>query len=306
MPIKKAMKNKTFTLTMLLVLILIMSSCIVSKKKYQALEMQMMLKTDSLNDIISQNQDDFNVFLNTANQNDAFKNDMLDSLAISVKNLSADTLLLAESLKDAINEFNTEREKLQLMSSEVDKKGEEIDSLRNDLAQKEEELKDLQDVIDKNRKEVEMLKDAISNALKSFDETQLSVYQKNGKVYVQLEENLLFKSGSSKVDKKGEEAIIKLSEVLAKNETIDILVEGHTDTIGTVDYNWELSTQRALAIVKIIQDNSEINAKRITAAGRCMYVPVESNETEEGRKKNRRSEIILTPNLESLYKILEE
>jgi len=300
------MTNKYLILIILSVFVLFTNSCIVSKKKYQALEMQMLLKTDSLNSIISQNQEDFNTFLNTSTQNDAYKNDILDSLSIKVKNLSADTFLLAQSLNDAIVEFNTEKEKLQEMSKELDVKKNEIDLLTSNLTTKEEELKGLQAVIDQNKKEVDALKDAITNALKSFDETQLSVYQKNGKVYVQLEENLLFKSGSSKVDKKGEEAIIKLSEVLEENPQIDILVEGHTDTIGTVEYNWDLSTKRALAIVKIMQDNSDVEAKRITAAGRCMYVPVESNETEEGRQKNRRSEIILTPNLESLYKILEE
>jgi chemotaxis protein MotB len=277
----------------------VLSSCIVSKKKYQALEMEMVLKADSLNNIIAKNREDFNFFMNNTSQNDAYKNDMLDSMAIKVNSLSSDTLLLKQSLKDAIFEYNTEKEKLVAISSE-------LDILKTDLGNKEQELKSLQEVIDKNKAEADKLKEAITTALKSFDDTQLSVYQKNGKVYVQLEESLLFKSGSSKVDKKGEEAIIKLSEVLAKNQGIDILVEGHTDNVGTVDYNWDLSTKRALAIVKIMQDNSEIDEARITAAGRCMFVPVALNDTEEGKKKNRRSEIILTPNLEGLYKILEE
>jgi len=300
------MNKSVIKLILVCIIFSTLSSCIVSKKKYQALESQMNHKTDSLNSIISENREDFNSFLNTSTLTDAYKNDIMDSLAEKINNLSADTLLLKQSLKDAINEFNAEKEKLKTISTELDTRSSEIDLLKSNLEKKETELKNLQEVIDKNKLEADKLKEAISTALKAFDDTQLTVYQKNGKVYVQLEESLLFKSGSSKLDKKGEEAIIKLAEVLAKNEGIEILVEGHTDNVGTVDYNWELSSQRALAIVKIIQKNTEIDSERITAAGRCMFVPVASNDTEEGRQKNRRSEIILTPNLEGLYKILEE
>ncbi len=300
------MKPKYIIISLLSLILVIFNSCIVSKKKYQALESQMKKSTDSLSTIINQNREDFNSFLNTTTNTDAYKNDLLDSLAIEVNKLSSDTLLLKQSLNDAINEFNTEKEKLKTISDELDVRSTEIDALKTDLEAKETELKNLQDVIDKNKQEADKLKETISTALKAFDNTQLTVYQKNGKVYVQLEESLLFKSGSFKIDKKGEEAIIKLSEVLAANEGIDILVEGHTDNVGTEDYNWDLSSKRALAIVKIILDNSETEAERITAAGRCMFVPVASNDTEEGRQKNRRCEIILTPNLEGLYQILED
>ncbi len=285
---------------------LLLASC-VSKKKYVTLQNQMAHKTDSLSKIISQNRTDFNNFMVTANTNDAHKNDLITAKTLEITNLSADTLLLKQNLKDAINEFNTEKEKLKIRNQELEKRSVDADTLEKKLLLKQKELDDMQALIDKNKKETENLKNVVANALKSFDATQLSVYQKNGKVYVKLEESLLFKSGSYKIDKKGEEAIIKLAEALAKTDNVDILVEGHTDNVGTAETNWELSTKRALAIVKIIQDNSKtLKPERITAAGRAMFLPIESNDTDAGKQKNRRCEIILTPNLEGLYKILED
>jgi len=138
----------------------------------------------------------------------------------------------------------------------------------------------------------------------------LAVEMKNGKVYVSLDEQLLFKSGSTNVDPKGVSAIKKLAEVLAVNPDINIMVEGHTDDVpyissSTVKDNWDLSVKRATAIVRILMSNTKIDGNRIIAAGRSKYHPVINSKAPDARKKNRRTEIILTPKLDELFKILE-
>jgi chemotaxis protein MotB len=136
------------------------------------------------------------------------------------------------------------------------------------------------------------------------------VHEKNGKVYVSLEEKLLFETGQWQVDPRGQEAIRQLSNVLAENTDINIMVEGHTDNVpmrgsGAVKDNWDLSVMRATAVTKILTQNEAIDPARIIAAGRSKYIPLEENETAEGRQMNRRTEIILTPKIDELLKIIE-
>jgi chemotaxis protein MotB len=143
-----------------------------------------------------------------------------------------------------------------------------------------------------------------------FENQGLAVTQKNGKVYVSLEEKLLFKSGSTVVDPKGAAALKKLSGVLEQNPDINVMIEGHTDDVpviagSTYKDNWDLSVLRATSIVRILLDGSKINPERLTTAGRSQYQPVEPAKTAESRQKNRRTEIILSPKLDELYKLVE-
>ena len=220
--------------------------------------------------------------------------------------LTSDTLELKNSLRNAITEFEREKNAFTQLSRQLEAKASEVENLRIELEKKDKELLSLQEMIDKNKLETQKLYDLISKALVSFDNTELTVYEKNGKVYVALEEKLLFKTGSANIDKKGEQVIIQLAKILENNPDISILIEGHTDNVGSSELNWNLSTQRALAVVKIIETNSKVDMSRITVAGRGMYTPVADNKSEEGKRKNRRIEIILTPNLEQLYKIFEK
>ena len=116
---------------------------------------------------------------------------------------------------------------------------------------------------------------------------------------------MLFKFGSTEVDPKGVAALKKLAKVLDQNKDINILIEGHTDDVGDIKYNWDLSVKRATSIVKILTDNSKIDPKRLTAAGRGQFLPVDTGKTDAARRKNRRTEIILTPKLDELFQILE-
>ncbi len=192
------------------------------------------------------------------------------------------------------------------LSKDQNKKEQEIDSLRNSLLEKQKRLAQLENMIDKNKEEVNKLKKIINDALKSFDDSELNVYLKDGKVYVAMEEKLLFRTGSSTIDKRGQEAIIKLVKILDNNTVTEILIEGHTDNVGPDKYNWKLSTERALSVVNILTENTTIKADRITASGRGMHKPVATNIKDKGNQKNRRIEIILVPKLDSLYEMMNE
>jgi len=149
----------------------------------------------------------------------------------------------------------------------------------------------------------------LRNALLGFKSDELSVEIKDGKVYVSMSDKLLFNSGSASIESKGLEAIKVLADVLNKNSDIDILVEGHTDNIPikTVLYkdNWDLSVARAISIVRILTDEYKITPTRLTASGKGEYAPRASNSTPDGRAKNRRTEIILSPKLDEIMKLLK-
>jgi len=155
------------------------------------------------------------------------------------------------------------------------------------------------------------LKNAISKALTNFEGKGLTVEQRNGKVYVSMENKLLFQSGSWAVGSQGKQAVKQLGDVLAENPEIAILIEGHTDNVpykgnDQLSGNWDLSTKRATAIVKILKENAAIHPENLTAAGRGEFAPIATNDTPEGKAKNRRIEVILTPKLDEISKLLND
>jgi chemotaxis protein MotB len=178
------------------------------------------------------------------------------------------------------------------------------------IADQAKRLKNLQDLIQKQKDVMNKLKGDIANALINFKPDELSVYVKDGKVYVSLQEKLLFKSGSDVVDPKGIQALGTLAQVLNSTSNISIMIEGHTDSIpirrDKFQDNWALSTGRANSIVRILTKDYMVDPHNITAAGRSKFYPIKSNDTEEGRAANRRTEIIISPNLSELFKLLEQ
>jgi len=224
-----------------------------------------------------------------------------------------------EETKKLIAQLNSAKEDLQKKEDQlkIDQKNQSdnearLNELKGSLKDREAKVAELQSILSKKDSAVSALKKAVTDALLGFENNGLTVTQKNGKVYVSLEEQLLFASGSTIVEKKGETALKQLATVLEKNTDINVLVEGHTDDVpisgvlpsGAKD-NWELSVLRATSVVKIITKNSTITPSRLTAAGRGPYVPVETGSSPEVKKKNRRTEIILTPKLDELLKVLE-
>jgi chemotaxis protein MotB len=186
-----------------------------------------------------------------------------------------------------------------------------LDKLRRELEDRSNRVAELEKVIADKDAAMRALKDAISRALTDFEGKGLTVEQRNGKVYVSMENKLLFNSGSWAVGSEGRRAVQQLGNVLAQNPDIAVLIEGHTDNVpyqgnGQLSSNWDLSTKRATAIVNILRENDGINPENLTAAGRGEYAPIATNDTPEGRAKNRRIEVILTPKLDELSKLLNE
>jgi chemotaxis protein MotB len=176
------------------------------------------------------------------------------------------------------------------------------------IADQQKRLETLQALIDQQKKTTDDLRKKMSDALVKFNSNELSVSVKNGKVYVSLQESLLFPSGSANINIKGKEALGKLAEVLNQNPDINVNIEGHTDSIpirGRFEDNWALSVARATSIVRILTKDYKIEPLRVVASGHSQYDPVESNASADGRGRNRRTEIILTPKLDELYKLIE-
>ena len=184
------------------------------------------------------------------------------------------------------------------------------DKLASDLEAREQKVEELEQILEKQEQAVNGLKDKISQALLSFKEKDLTVDIRNGKVYVSLAEQLLFQSGSIQVDPKGINALEQLANALSDTKDIHIMIEGHTDNVPIsrpsqyMKDNWDLSVMRATSISKILI-NGGVSPEQITASGRGEHSPVTDNESPEGRQKNRRTEIIITPNLDELFKILQ-
>jgi chemotaxis protein MotB len=176
------------------------------------------------------------------------------------------------------------------------------------IADQAKRLKTLQDMIQSQKDLMANLKNSIANALMKYKSDELYVYTKDGNVYVSLEEKLLFKSGSDVVDPKGKEALKSLAIVLNNTNDITVVIEGHTDNIpiktNLFKDNWDLSTARATSIVRILTIDNGFDPSRITASGKSQFHPVKTNETDDGRSGNRRTEIILSPDLKEIFKIL--
>jgi chemotaxis protein MotB len=220
---------------------------------------------------------------------------------------------LEKKYSDLTNANLTQNEQFNL---ELNKKSEELKLKSDDILAKEKLLKERETALNDLRKELnrqdsitKRLNNILHDALLSFKSDELSVEVKNGKVYVSMSDKLLFHSGSAAVESKGLEAIKVLADVLDKNKDIDILVEGHTDNIPikTPIYkdNWDLSVARATAIVRILTTDYKITPTRLTASGKGEFSPRASNATTEGRASNRRTEIILSPKLDELMKLLK-
>jgi len=207
-----------------------------------------------------------------------------------------------------VDELNREKEAierdLQSLSSSSQAS---INSSKMTIAEQSKRLKDLQTLIQAQRDVTNKLKQTIANALVNFKPDELTVSIKDGKIYVSLQEKLLFKSGSDVVDPKGKDALRSVAAILNNNRDITVLIEGHTDSIpmhGAFKDNWALSVSRATSIVRILTIDYKVDAHRVTASGKGEFSPVVSNTTKEGRSRNRRTEIILSPDLSELFKLI--
>ena len=235
----------------------------------------------------------------------------------NLDNLKASYAALEKDSNDAL-EANINKNRQLLAELEAKQKAlaaeqDRLNKLKKDLEASSTRLAELEKMMADKEAAMKKLKETLSKSLKAFEGKGLTVTERDGKVYVSMENKLLFESGSWTVGSEGKKAVDLVGKVLGDNPDISVLIEGHTDndkitgTIGGgVENNWDLSTKRATAIVNILSANAKVKKENLTAAGRGEYAPLMSNETAEGKAKNRRIEIILTPKLDEISKMLNE
>lgn len=323
------------------IVILTLASC-VSQQKYQELEVKRNDCETEMSKIKTSNIDLTNKITETTSQIEQLRKQVSslkqDTLTLGnlVRSMSEgytqmktsydDMLLSNEKLsagnKDEIQKILTNIQKLQedlqkredlqkTLEADLAKRKAEFTILNDELGKKEAKLTELQAILDQKDAAVKALKTKVANALMGYQNNGLNVYQKNGKVYISMDEKLLFASGSFQIDPRGEAALVDLAKILEQDPDINIMIEGHTDDVayngntGQIKDNWDLSVMRATTVLKTLLKSGKIDAKRLTASGRGQYLPVDEAKTKEARAKNRRTEIILTPKLDELFKILE-
>ena len=236
------------------------------------------------------------------NRNLGQQKDEIAKLKQQITDLMSDTTRLGQTIRDyrkSLYSNLSEQEKLNMLLKEKMEK----------LAEREATINKLQAEVDAQNARLQSLLNSVKDALLGFSSDELTVTEKNGKIYVAMSDKLLFESGSAQVNKQGKEALGKLAEVLKKQHDIDVFIEGHTDNkpIKTVQFkdNWDLSVVRATSVVRILTKDYGVNPLQILPCGRGEFMPVDNNESVEGRAHNRRTEIIMAPKLDKLMDILK-
>ena len=269
---------------------------------------------NKINNLISDSTERSNSYRQLKSQMEDL-NEAYDLLAAKntqmISNKAQETRKLLDELQSTREELLYKEDELLELEANLSVKQKQLLRTQNDLFEREQRVVELQSIINKKDSLLSSLKDKISTALLGFEGDGLTITQKNGKVYISLEEQLLFASGSWQIDSRGIEALSKLSIALENQKDINVLIEGHTDSIpysgrGQIKDNWDLSVVRATAIVRILTNSSTIDPERLTAAGKSEFVPIQNNNSISGRSANRRIEIILTPKLYDLYELLDD
>ena len=332
--------NRTILLFVITLLVTVMSYSCVSGKKYKTLEstsQQFMnerddLKTDNIRlnmsnaeleaelsrikNQVADAQDQYDMVASErdkaledlARLNSKY-NDLQTAQENLIKGNVRETQKLLGELQDAQKSLQEKEDLLRQLEENLDLKKASLDELTFELEKRNQRLLELERVLDAQKSIAQDLKNKVSEALLGFENNGLTVSMKDGKVYVSLDEQLLFRSGSWEIDQKGRSALQNLAGVLERNPDIQISIEGHTDNVpykgsGQLIDNWDLSVKRATTVVRVLLSSSNIDPKRLTASGRSEYLPVDPANTTTARQKNRRTEVVLTPDLSSLYDII--
>ena len=281
------------------------SSCVSTKvfndleSRYSEMKIQH-YKLQNSQDSLQQSWDRLN---NNWNKTKSYLNHSRDSVILGlaeIKTLKEEFALLMENSNFKIQKSIAKNNSLLR----------EIALKETELYSRSERVNQLEKIIEGQKQALNDLKEQLSDALLNFEGKGLTVEQRNGKVYISMDNKLLFKSGRWNVESQGKKAIQQLSMVLMKNPEISILIEGHTDNVpftsrGAMKSNWDLSTKRATAVVEILLENDQILPQNITAAGRSEYFPIAPNSSVDGRAANRRIEVILSPLLDKITALLE-
>jgi len=311
-------------------LVLVLSTSCVSKKIYQDLENKFAdLKKE--NRKLADDNEELNKVKNQLELDGSKLKAEFDKLKADYEKLQANCAATEKSLKTLQASYNAlEKDSNEALTANINKNREllaqleakekamaaeqaRLNKLKADLEASSKRLSELEAYIAAKDATMKKLKETLLKSLKAFDGKGLTVYEKDGKVYVSMENKLLFQTGSWAVNSEGKTAVVEVGKVLAQNPELSVLIEGHTDDDkitgnlgGGIENNWDLSTKRATAIVNILSENKGINKQNLTAAGRGEFAPLISNDTQEGKAKNRRIEIILTPKLDEISKMLKD
>lgn len=237
-------------------------------------------------------------------------NDLQETHDALLRGNARETRRLLNELQTAQEDLSRKQRTLEELEGNVSEQRQSLTRLKAELEARNARLMEMEEMMQEKDRLMNRLRQTVADALLGFEGQGLTVTQKNGKVYVSLANQLLFSSGSTVVDQNGQRALRQLAAVLAQNPDISIMIEGHTDDVpfrqgSSIKDNWDLSVMRATSIVRILLDAKSIDPNRITVAGRGEYVPVDPADTPEARARNRRTEIILSPDLDELYRILE-
>lgn len=283
--------------------------------------LQACVSTQTFNELESRYAHQKSAFHSIEKERDSLKTQLADVLGIQ-QDLENQLTQSQDSLKmqnQALTQLQTQYDALVAQSDSALQEGiKKSEYLLEQIRLKEEQLADnlarveeLEHLIEAKESALKNLKKAVSEALLNFEGKGLHVEQREGKIYVSMENKLLFQSGSWTVGPDGKQALQQLAGVLAENPDISVLIEGHTDDQpyrgkGPLEGNWDLSTKRATAIVKILLENNDVLPQNLTAAGRGEYLPIAPNSNAEGRAINRRIEVILTPNLDQITQLINQ
>jgi len=314
-------------ISILVILIIISASC-VSPKVYKELEGKYAYVKKENRKLSEENESLLSEKNKTENELSKLQKDFDEALAqrdkyqadytaakTNLENLKASYDALEKNSSASIAENSRKNRELlaQLEAKEqaLATENSRLENIKKELEQRSNRVAELENMIAAKDAAMTQLKNAISKALTDFEGKGLTVEQRDGKVYVSMENKLLFKSGSWAVGAQGKRAVKQLGSVLGDNPEIAVLIEGHTDNVpytGTsqISGNWDLSTKRATAIVNILQENKAINPENLTAAGRGEFAPIANNDSAENKAKNRRIEVILTPKLDEVTKLLND
>ncbi len=302
-------------------LLVSMTSCVMQKQYDNLLTEKVRIEAD-----LSQCKDSLSVVGTTIGELQSKNNEYSDkNTSLSTQlNQSESSLSALQQQHEELNKYydnlrnssgklnkslDAQQQELLTIRENLEKTRKMNDVLNLDLIKREKKVAELEKILQDEANAVKQLKNKITNSLLSFDESELKITTKNGKVYVSLAEKLLFKSGSIAIDPKGVDALKQLAKALQSQKEINIMVEGHTDNVPIskttthMKDNWDLSVLRATSIVKILT-GSGVSKAQIIAAGKGEFSPVADNKSAENRQKNRRTEIIITPDLGELFKML--
>jgi chemotaxis protein MotB len=290
-----------------------LTSCIVSKKKFDELSRRksaLEAEKADCDESLKAKQAELDRFMALS---DALQKDTTN-LGSELRLAQANYATLNDTyqkLKSAHSKFvSNNQTELSKMSKDLSERELKINTLENELTERERRVRELEQVLARKDSAVNAIKDKLTKSLLGFKDKDITVKVKDGKVYVSLSEQLLFKSGSIKVDEKGVEALKKLAEAIKDDKTLNITVEGHTDDVpvnkgSAFEDNWELSVLRATSITKILVSNG-FSPVNIMPAGHGEFMPVAEGKSAEARRLNRRTEIIVSPKLDELFKLLNK